>query len=477
MVLVRSVCIEARSTKSKSSLPLLSKRRRAGLPLCAALAVLAILLTTVAHSAGFLCFPKGSGSKIFANSGKTFTGNLAWTSSRSPSLSAGALVADKQSYFEWLSCGIAAGVSWPLRYLRLGAITKEVAAEVKRKTQSTHSTTEVSSSAASQLKAFLPTYMKTHVIARTGAEEYRRHLNISLNVIVDAMYAEEPFPFEPYHKAVRGPDVDHYSWGNDFFRPMVKWRKSRVEGLAQVRRIKEALDAGDNVVLLANHQTEADPQVLSLLLESIGFEDVAERCIFLAGHKVTTDPLAIPFSMGRNLLTIFSKKYLNTFSAEEKQVKSDRNQKTVAEMQRLLSEGGNIFWVAPSGGRDRKDPATGRFTPAKFDPQSVGLFYLLAQKAARASKNAGHKTLFLPLAMWSHNLVPPPDDAQSAVGEARDVSRGPIAIEFGAEMDPEALGGRKKFPEEAERIVNEHYSHIDEMMRETKKDRFWSWIR
>ena len=60
--------------------------------------------------------------------------------------------------------------------------------------------------------------------------------------------------------------------------------------------------------MIGNHQTEADPQVLSLLLETEGYEDTAEKTIFVAGHKVTTDPLAIPFSMGRNLLTIFSKK-------------------------------------------------------------------------------------------------------------------------------------------------------------------------
>ena len=28
--------------------------------------------------------------------------------------------------------------------------------------------------------------------------------------------------------------------------------------------------------------------------------------------------------------------------------------RTVSEMQRLMKEGGHIFWVAPSGGRDRR---------------------------------------------------------------------------------------------------------------------------
>ena len=68
--------------------------------------------------------------------------------------------------------------------------------------------------------------------------------------------------------------------------------------------------AGENVVFLANHQSEADPQVVSLILESAGYT-LAEDMTFLAGHKVTTDALAIPFSMGRNLLCIHSKKHID----------------------------------------------------------------------------------------------------------------------------------------------------------------------
>ena len=55
------------------------------------------------------------------------------------------------------------------------------------------------------------------------------------------------------------------------------------------------------MIILSNHQTECDPQVLSILLEredkSLG--KLAESIIFVAGHKVTNDPVAIPFSMVR----------------------------------------------------------------------------------------------------------------------------------------------------------------------------------
>jgi hypothetical protein len=52
---------------------------------------------------------------------------------------------------------------------------------------------------------------------------------------------------------------------------------------------------------------------MSLLLEhydnnsnnhSGKYRELAEKIIYLAGHKVTNDPIAIPHSKGRNLLCI-----------------------------------------------------------------------------------------------------------------------------------------------------------------------------
>jgi len=314
------------------------------------------------------------------------------------------------------------------------------------------------------MNLFFATYMRSHVIARTSDDEYREMLNVTLTKFLNSVAAQEPYPFEPFHKAVRGPDFDYYSWGNRFFRPLVKYRSSRVDGLENVNKIKSLLKKGDNVILIANHQTEADPQVLSILLEVEGYEGIAEKTIFVAGHKVTTDPLAVPFSMGRNLLTIFSKKYLDTFEEEEREAKSARNRQTVAEMQRLFNEGGNIFWVAPSGGRDRRVPERGEFGPAKFDQQSVGLFNVMARKAEKA----GTKTHFFPLAMWTHRLVPPPEEAKSQVEEGRSANRAVVGLAFGEEVDPETVGGRKKFGVFIEKKVNENYWALHDTLRGRK---------
>lgn len=51
-------------------------------------------------------------------------------------------------------------------------------------------------------------------------------------------------------------------------------------------------------------------QVISILLEQEGLAHLAQKIIFIAGHKVTSDPVCIPFSMGRNLICIHSKKHI-----------------------------------------------------------------------------------------------------------------------------------------------------------------------
>ena len=114
--------------------------------------------------------------------------------------------------------------------------------------------------------------------------------------------------------------------------------QSILRGEANAKKIKEFLAKGDNVVILSNHQTEADPQVISILLEKYGLTDLAEKVIFVAGHKVTSDPVAIPFSMGRNLLCIHSKKHIKN-PPEELPMKQAQNMATMQAMGALATAG------------------------------------------------------------------------------------------------------------------------------------------
>ncbi len=172
--------------------------------------------------------------------------------------------------------------------------------------------------------------------------------------------AQQPHVFSIFHKSIRQP-FDYYQFGLDFIRPFIDFSHSQIFGLSFLHTIQNQIELGENVILLANHQTEPDPQIISLLLEKIT-PKLALEMVFVAGHRVIQDPMAIPMSLGRNLLCIYSKKHMS-YSPQEKPQKVLHNQRTLQEIQKLLNEGGYCIYVAPSGGRDRPD-ASGRVTIA-----------------------------------------------------------------------------------------------------------------
>lgn len=50
----------------------------------------------------------------------------------------------------------------------------------------------------------------------------------------------------------------------------------------------------------------------------------------------------------------------------------------------LAAVGGKIFWVAPSGGRDRPSPdAGGKFVVAPFDSKVLDMFKLIAMQSQK----------------------------------------------------------------------------------------------
>jgi glycerol-3-phosphate O-acyltransferase len=256
----------------------------------------------------------------------------------------------------------------------------------------------------------------------------------------------EPFIFSPYHKHLRKP-FDYYQFGIDLVIPLVDMPNSTVHGFEHLKNIVISLEKGENAIFLANHQVEADPQVISILLRN-SYPQFAEEMIFVAGERVITDPLAVPFSMGRNLLCIFSKRYID-HPPEQKMKKQLHNKKTMELMSELLSEGGKAIYVAPSGGRDRPN-AAGVVEIAPFDPQSIEMLYLMAGRA-------GHPTHFYPLALKSFGLLPPPETIQVELGEARIAKRADIHLAFGSRIDMENFPGHDSTDKHERRSARAEY--------------------
>lgn len=233
-----------------------------------------------------------------------------------------------------------------------------------------------------------------------------------------------PYQFAMYHIAERKP-IDYYQMGLDFVRPLIDFSHSSLLGKEHLLEIQKSCSLGENTILLANHHTEIDPQVISLLIQQTA-PDIAENMIFVAGHRVTADPLAVPFSIGRNLIRIYSKRHVAE-PPEKRAEKLKHNQNALAALQKLLDTGGVCVFIAPSGGRDRKGP-DGVVEVAPFDPDSIEMLLLLAKKAKA-------KTHFHTLTLSTYDLLPPPDSVLSEIGEERSTSFSPAHLCFGRRLD------------------------------------------
>ncbi|MEN9654077.1 MAG: hypothetical protein RL235_189 [Chlamydiota bacterium] len=264
--------------------------------------------------------------------------------------------------------------------------------------------------------------------------------------------SKEPCSFDLYHQKVRSP-FDYYQFGLDFVRPLVDKARSSVHDLDQFSTLGQKLLAKENVVFFANHQTETDPQAISLMLEET-HPKLAESIIYVAGERVITDPLAVPFSLGVDLLCIYSKRYID-HPPEKKAEKQMHNAKTMQRMGDLLAEGGKAIYVAPSGGRDRKN-SRGQIVVAPFDPNSVEMFYLMSKKSKRP-------THFVPMSMKTYDLLPPPATVQKELGEMRQVQRSAIHLAIDKPFDMESIHDddkikkRKKRADAIWQIVRKNY--------------------
>jgi len=276
------------------------------------------------------------------------------------------------------------------------------------------------------MQGFFTSYMTEVYKAGNDVDYYEKVLTSLFKKVLENM--KEPHKFDPFHEAMREP-FDYYALGNEFATGVINQDTSEIVGIEQIEQIQKQIADGDNVVLFANHQSEADPQIFSVLLDP-KYPGFAEQTIFVAGDRVTTDLLAGPFSMGRNLLCIFSKKHIEN-PPELKSEKSRHNRNVMKQMQKLFKDGGKVIWVAPSGGRDRTDE-NGNFVVAPFDAKSIEMFRLMADKAGRT-------THFYPLSMFTYPICPPPRAVGGAVGEERVVKWSPAGLHFGDEVDLEAF--------------------------------------
>eukprot|EP00178_Gracilaria_changii_P019697 TRINITY_DN570_c0_g1_i1.p1 TRINITY_DN570_c0_g1~~TRINITY_DN570_c0_g1_i1.p1 ORF type:complete len:490 (-),score=51.87 TRINITY_DN570_c0_g1_i1:7032-8501(-) len=240
---------------------------------------------------------------------------------------------------------------------------------------------------------------------------------------------EDPYDFSSYHRRIRHP-FDHYKFGFDFSSALLNRTKSSITGIENIREAENYVRQGHNVVFLSNHQSEGDPYALDFMLDWIAGCDrhFCEKLVFMAGDRVRNDPMVAPFSAGRNLLTVYSKKHIND-EPELRDHKMSHNRRTIGETQRLFRKGGQALWFAPSGGRDRRSKETGSVEISPFDEGAVATMRFTAEKS-------GTPCHFYPMALWTYDMLPPPSSVGGAdLGEERVVKYTPMRMYFGKEIE------------------------------------------
>ncbi|MFS7926949.1 putative glycerol-3-phosphate 1-O-acyltransferase [Helianthus anomalus] len=269
----------------------------------------------------------------------------------------------------------------------------------------------------------------------------------NMRVAFERMFfdVKEPFEFLPYHEAIREP-FNYYMFGQDYIRPLINFRESYIGNVSLFSAMEEQLKQGENVILISNHQSEADPAVIALLLETTN-PYISENIIYVAGDRVITDPLCKPFSMGRNLLCVYSKKHMNDVP-ELADMKRRANTRSLKEMALLLRGGSKIIWIAPSGGRDRPDPITNQWFPAPFDATSL-------DNMRRLVDHAGVVGHIYPLAILCHDIMPPPPQVEKEIGEKRLISFHGTGISVAPKINFRTATASCGSPEEAKEAYSQ----------------------
>ena len=274
----------------------------------------------------------------------------------------------------------------------------------------------------------LDSYKEQMVIALGNEEAASRATTYIFKDMVKA-YAGQllgtPYEFPSYHKAIRSP-YDYFQMANMYIGSLVDFERSIMRHPERWTKIQSQIDDGENVILFANHQSEGDAAFIPLFTE-VTHPGLGQRVTYVAGDRVVSDLLAKPFSMGKDLLCVHSKKHMDDIP-EEKSKKMKQNLSTVKEMQRLLNKGGMLIWIAPAGGRDRRQP-DGTLHPDKFDPQAVEMMRKLGTKSSAA------RTHFYPFAMATYDIMPPPASSEKQIGEKRVVNYTGVGLALGEEVN------------------------------------------
>jgi len=124
----------------------------------------------------------------------------------------------------------------------------------------------------------------------------------------------------------------------------------KVTGLENVARALQFMANGGNVLLVSNHTSGADTLVLDYVVNKT-FNNAAHDWIYMAGHVVNYYLVPMTMSGGIHRVQIFSAKYCQQATTEERQRMKQNNMRALMSIAPQIIEGGKCVVLYPEGGR------------------------------------------------------------------------------------------------------------------------------
>ncbi|KJP88192.1 hypothetical protein AK88_02139 [Plasmodium fragile] len=260
-------------------------------------------------------------------------------------------------------------------------------------------------------------------------DEMKRHKPCSPQIFLE-IFLKYIDSFKKY-RYYTFPNVHRYDeslheWSLQFWSQLIDHENSKFKGTQHIDQMEKWIEQGHNIIIFSNHHIEADANIIKYFFHIHNASNISRNIIFIGGHKIRADPLSRPFSVSANLLCIYSKKYIENLP-QLREEKIMFNHKSLNALKNLLQEGRNIIWLAPSGGRDRRD-SHGNIKISTFDPKIIQTFYIFA-------KRAKIKTHFIGLALNTYNICPPSNSVDvDEIEKQRSCAYSPVGINLGEDI-------------------------------------------
>lgn len=123
----------------------------------------------------------------------------------------------------------------------------------------------------------------------------------------------------------------------------------KLDGKENIQEAESLLSQGKKLIVMSNHLTHGDAEVIRQALRRNGFKDLSKKSLFLIGEKVRKNPAARWFGRSHNGIDVWSQS-LPTKNEEEEKKKARMNFKAVRDSRKALQRGHYVV-VFPEGGR------------------------------------------------------------------------------------------------------------------------------